>query len=949
MDEETTGGESAAGEDAVPAGYPAEWDADVVLADGATVHIRPIRPGDGPRIVDFHGRQSPESIYFRYFTPHPTLSDSEVRHLTHVDYVDRMAFVALHDEDIVGVARYDRWPTRSEAEVAFFVDDRHRGRGIASVLLEYLAAAARRVGITAFTATVLPANQPMVRVFRQAGFSVASSFEEGVIEVRLDLQPTPEAEAAMEARARRAETGAVRLLLAPRSVAVIGAGRDPSSVGHAVLRNLLAHEFAGPVYPVNPAAEHVAGVRAVATLADIDGPVDLAIVVVPAASVPAVVEECGRKGVKAVIVISAGFAEAGAEGAALSARTVRIARRFGIRLLGPNCLGVINTDPDVRLHATFATPDPRPGPVALLSESGTIGGAILDHIGAAGLGVSSFAAIGNRADVSANDLLRYWSDDERTELVLLYLESFGNARRFSRIARELTRRKPIVAVKSGGAARAYPVDEGAPTGGRDGVDEGVDEGDRPGHAEPRGDGAGTGPAGPAGRSWLDGGGIRDEAGASVDALLQQTGIIRVDTLGQLLDLARLLACQPLPRGDRVALVGNGGGSLALAADACIDAGLRLAEPGEAIRAVVGSTTGDAARLRARTVDLGFEATGDDLDRALEALLADDAVDSVLVVCAPAPRQPIADLVRAVAGARGRSPGKTLVACVFGDHPTVITPEGAEPVPVFDFPDAAAYALGRVTQYAAWRSQPEGEIVEPAGTDPAAARAVALEALADGREGWLPTHTAVRLLDAAGLPVVASHPAGDVQAAAATAAGIGYPVAVKSEARTRLAKTEAGGLALDVHDEAELRASIESMARSLGDVLWPVVVQPMVAPGLDVAVRVSDHPLVGPVVMLGAGGSATHVSTARMHVLPLTDVDADRFVAGSPVAPMLDEEARGHLRDLLLRVGTLVEGAREVVGLELNPIMVSAAGAAIADARVRVAPVERERLPPVRRL
>lgn len=948
----TPGGEARLAGEEVPAAYPAEWDADVVLSDGATVHVRPIRPDDGPRIVDFHGRQSPESIYFRYFTPHPTLSDSEVRHLTHVDYVDRMAFVALHDEDIVGVARYDRWPTRSEAEVAFFVDDRHRGRGIASVLLEYLAAAARRVGITGFTATVLPANQPMVRVFRQAGFSVASSFEEGVIEVRLDLQPTPEAEAAMEARARRAETGAVRLLLAPRSVAVIGAGRDPGSVGHAVLRNLLAHEFAGPVHPVNPAAEHVAGVRAVPTLADIDGSVDLAIVVVPAASVPAAVEECGRKGVKAVIVISAGFAEAGPEGAALSARTVRIARRFGIRLLGPNCLGVINTDPDVRLHATFATPDTRPGPVALLSESGTIGGAILDHIGAAGLGVSSFAAIGNRADVSANDLLRYWSDDERTDLVLLYLESFGNARRFSRIARELTRRKPIVAVKSGGAARAYPVDDGTLAGRA----ERVGRGDRPDRDVPRDDGAGTAAVGPAERSWPDRGGTGDgegpsvdEVGASLDALLQQTGVIRVDTLGQLLDVARLLACQPLPHGERVALVGNGGGSLALAADACVDAGLRLAEPGGAIRAVIDGTTGDAARLRARTVDLGFEATGDDLERALAALLADDAVDSVLVVCAPAPRQPIADLVRAVADARRRSPDKTLVACVFGDHPTMITPQGAAPVPVFDFPDAAAYALGRVTQYAAWRSQPEGEIVEPAGTDPAAARAVALEALADGREGWLPTHTAVRLLDAAGLPVVASHAAGDLQAAVATAAEMGYPVAVKSEARTRMAKTEAGGLALDVHDEAELRASIESMARSLGDAVWPVVVQPMVAPGVDVAVRVSDHPLVGPVVTLGAGGAATHVSSSRMHVLPLTDIDAERFVAGSPVAPMLDERARAHLRDLLLRVGTLVEGAREVVGLELNPVMVSAAGAAIADARVRVAPVERERLPPVRRL
>jgi succinyl-CoA synthetase alpha subunit/GNAT superfamily N-acetyltransferase len=482
----------------VPPGYLGAWEADVVLADGGTAHIRPILPDDGQRVVDFHGRQSPESIYFRYFTPRPELPEPEVERLTHVDYSDRMAFVALLDDVLVGVARYDRLPTRSEAEVAFFVDDRHQGRGIATVLLEYLAEAARRTGITAFTATVLPSNGRMVGVFRNAGFTAASRFGDGVIEVRLDLQPTPEAEAAITARAQRAEAEAVRRLLAPRSVAVIGAGRGPNGVGHAVLRNVLEHEFAGPVYAVNPAADQVADVPAVHDINDIDGPVDLAIVVVPAAQVPAVVEECGRKGVPAVIVISAGFAEASPAGAALSAAALRAARRFGTRLLGPNCLGVINTDPAVRLHATFATPNPRPGPVALLSESGTIGGVILDRIGEAGLGASSFAAIGNRADVSANDMLQYWADDPRTGLVLLYLESFGNARKFSRIARELGRTKPIVAVKSQGAARAYPSD-----------------------------GADTHPA-------------------AIEALLEQTGVVRVDTLAQLLDVARVRGCGPAP-------------------------------------------------------------------------------------------------------------------------------------------------------------------------------------------------------------------------------------------------------------------------------------------------------------------------------------------------------------------------------------------------------------------
>ncbi|HZM42828.1 MAG TPA: GNAT family N-acetyltransferase, partial [Acidimicrobiales bacterium] len=444
------------GEVPLPPDYPAEWDADVVLADGGTVRIRPIRPDDAGRIVAFHSLQSPESIYFRYFSPHPRLTEAEVNHLTHVDYVDRMAFVVLRDDAMVGVARYDRYPLRSEAEIAFFVDDRHRGRGIAPILLEYLVVAARRAGIRSFTATVLPSNQRMTSVFRKAGFELRSTFDEGVIEVHFDLQPTPEAEAAVEARAQRAEAESVRLLLAPRSVAVIGAGRERGNVGHAVLRNLLLHEFAGPVYPVNPHAPHVAGVSASASVEAIEGPVDLAVVVVPAPEVPDTIAACGRKGVKAAIVITAGFAESGPEGAALSAATLRAARRYGVRLLGPNCLGVINTDPEVRLHATFATPGVRRGPVALLSESGTIGGALLERVAEAGLGASSFAAIGNRADVSANDLLQYWADDRRTEVVLLYLESFGNARKFSRIARQMSRTKPIVAVKSGGAARAYP-------------------------------------------------------------------------------------------------------------------------------------------------------------------------------------------------------------------------------------------------------------------------------------------------------------------------------------------------------------------------------------------------------------------------------------------------------------------------------------------------------------
>jgi acyl-CoA synthetase (NDP forming) len=524
----------------------------------------------------------------------------------------------------------------------------------------------------------------------------------------------------------------------------------------------------------------------------------------------------------------------------------------------------------VRLHATFATPGVRRGPVALLSESGMIGGALLDRVGEAGLGASSFAAVGNRADVSANDLLQYWADDERTEVVLLYLESFGNARKFNRIARQMSRTKPIVAVKSGGAARAYP-----------------SEGD-------------------------------DAPAESLEALVAQTGIVRVDTLAAQLHVARLLVSQPLPAGDRVALLGNGGGSLALAADACVDAGLTLAA-------------------------LGFEAGPEDVVRALTALLADDGVDSVLVVCAPAPRQSTGDLVAAIARARAAAPGKTLVACLFGDHPQVVAVPGQPDVPVLDFPDDAAYALGLVSRYARWRAEPEGEMVVPAGCDPAAARA-----LATGLEGWLPAAEAYDLLAAAGLPTAPSAVVDDESGAAAAAGRLGYPVAAKVVQRDRRAKSEAGGVALDVHDEAELRSRLARMCSALGDAAWPVVVQPMVEPGLDLAVTVAGNPLVGPVVTVGPGGAATGMGATSAHVLPLTDAEARRFVAGLPGQPLPDGP-RERLEDLLLRVGALVEGVPELTGLELNPVIVSPGGIAIVDAAVHVTPVERNPLPPVRRV
>ena len=435
-----------------PAGYPTAFETDVVLADGATARVRPIRPDDSSRILEFHARQSPQSIYYRYFSPRPRLSERDVERLTTLDYVDRMALVALRGDDLIGVARYDRWRHRSEAEVAFFVDDANHGRGLATVLLEQLATRAREVGLTGFTASVLPENRKMIGVFTQAGFEAATSFADGVIEVRLGLVPTPEAESVIEARAGAAASQAVRRLLAPRSVAVVGASREPGTIGHELLHNLQRAGFEGPLWPVNPHAEHVGSIRAVPSILDIDDDVDVAIVVVPAEAVAAVVEECGRKQVYGVVVLSAGFAEAGPEGAALGGRGAARGPLLGHPPRRAE-LPRRSSTPTRPCGSTprFARSCPARGGCRCCRSRGCSAPPSSSRPASSGIGISSFVALGNRADVSGNDLLQYWEGDERTDVVCMYIESFGNARHFSRRARRLSRAKPVVAVKSGPA------------------------------------------------------------------------------------------------------------------------------------------------------------------------------------------------------------------------------------------------------------------------------------------------------------------------------------------------------------------------------------------------------------------------------------------------------------------------------------------------------------------
>jgi acyl-CoA synthetase (NDP forming)/GNAT superfamily N-acetyltransferase len=647
--------------------YPPHWEADVVLADGGTAHLRPIRPDDAYRLVALHSRLSPESIRYRYFAPHPRLSPPEVERFTHVDYDDRVALVAVLGDDLLAVGRYDRVPGTDTAEVAFVVDDAHQRRGLASVLLEHLAAIAAERDIRRFEAEVLHDNLRMARIFSDAGYQPSRSYEEDSVHFVFPIEPTTASLAVMQSREHRAEARSIGRLLAPRSVAVVGASRRLGGVGHAVLVNLLRSGFQGPVYPVHRDVSHIASVRAYPSVSDVPDDIDLAVLAVPAPAVAQLIAECARKRVRGLVVMSGGFSEEGPAGLAAERALVTTARANGMRVIGPNCLGIMNTAPAVRLNAALAETFPARGRAGFFSEAGALGLAALEALGRRSIGLSTFVSAGNRADVSGNDLLQYWEDDPATDVVLLHLESFGNGRKFARLARRLGRRKPIVVVKSRAAL--------AP--------------------------------------WLAGSADPERA---VDALFRQAGVIRVDTLDQLLDVAQLLTTQPLPPGRRVAVVGNSTAPGRLAADACAGNGLEVGPLSPATHESLRTALGpDAVIGNPLVLPLGSGAV--ELHRGLTALLADPDVDAVVTVFVPPLRAHEPEIAAVVAGA-ARDSTKPLISTFLGVGDAAATAGG---VAAFPSPEVAMAALGRTAAYAEWRHRPEGTVPAFADIDEDGAR------------------------------------------------------------------------------------------------------------------------------------------------------------------------------------------------------------------------------------
>ena len=691
--------------------YPVEWEFDAILADGATAHLRPIRPTDASGLVAFHAGLSFETVYSRFFGVHPELTDKEVERFTTVDYHDRFALLATLDDEIVAVARYDRVSPEA-AEVAFVVADAHQARGIGALLLEQLAGAARERGIRRFVADTLLANSAMLGVFRDAGFGAQTTTSAGIVHVEFAIDETEDALAAADERERRAEVASIRRLLWPEAIAVIGAGRRPGTIGHELFRNLLLGGFAGAVYPVNPSADAVAGVHAYAHVSDVPQSVDVAVVVVPGSAVLEAVEACGAAGVGGLVVISAGFAETDAAGGASQTELVKAVRRHGMRLVGPNCMGVVNTAQGVQMNATFAPVQPPPGPIGFLSQSGAMGIAVLEHALDLGLGVSTFVSVGNKADVSGNDLLQYWESDPSTRLILLYLESFGNPRKFARVARRVARSKPIVAVKSGRtqagaqAARSHTAAAAAPE-------------------------------------------------IAADALFRQAGVIRVTTMAEMFDVALVLTNQAPPAGNKVAIVGNSGGPGILAADACADAGLSLPALADTTVTALSSFLPATAAI-GNPLDLIASATPEQYERALDLVLADPGVDAVVVIFTPPLVTSAEDVAARVVDAARHHATKPVVATFLGGLSgpgTLPASDAGTAVPVFPFPEQAVHALGHAAEYGRWLSRPAGRVPDLDDVDVKAARAVVEGALAAApAEGqWLSSADAIALLHAFGVP------------------------------------------------------------------------------------------------------------------------------------------------------------------------------------------------------
>ena len=879
----------------------AEDSVYALLTDGATIEIRPARPGDFDGVRDMHAKMSPKNLYLRFFSMSPSAAEQEARRICREPAPDHAALLAVLDGEVVGCGTYEQDGAGSRsAEVALAVDDDLHNRGIGMLLLEHLVALGRGRGFRAFTAETLSENAAMLRVFADAGLQAQRSLVDGVYDLTFPL-PAGEADAALgtyldtvAARERAADVASIQPVLMPASVAVIGASRRVGSVGRVILRNIISAGFSGPVYPVNPYASELDRIACVPSVAALPDQIDLAVIAVPAKAVLGIADDCGHRGVKALVVIAAGLS------GPARAELLAICRRHGMRMVGPASFGVAN--PAIGLDATFADRHATAGTVGLaLQSTGGTGFTLLEHLSRLGVGISSLVSFGDKDDVSGTDLLQWWECDKETNLALLYLESIGNPPKFARTARRVGRTTPILTVAVGRSA----------TGRR-----------------------------------LAGARAARTATPLItrQALFQQAGIIATANLGELLDTAALLACQPVPAGNRVGVVSNTRGAAVLAADACADAGLQIAglagNTQQALRDILGP---DA--LVAGPVDTTVLVPPGSFRRSLELVGADPDVDVVLALTTTTAGS---DPIPEVSAARLPVP----IAAAILDQTEVVRQlpahrEDSPAVPAYAYAESAARALGHAARYGIWRATPPGHIPDLDGLRQDQARELITSFLAaPSRGGWLPLDPTVELLSCYGIPLADSIGVISEEAAAAAAQRFGGLVALRADVPGLLRTNDAGDVLTDLHGPDEARRGFRLLQETFGSRLTGVIVQPVVTGGVEVMISVLRERVAGPLVLLGVGGPTDNVQADRAaRLAPLTESDADDLIRSVPAAPRLlgrhGEQAAdlAALRDMLLRVSRMVDDLHQIAELELSPVIARPDDVQAVDGRIRIQAAE----------
>jgi acetyl coenzyme A synthetase (ADP forming)-like protein len=883
------------------------FETDVVLRDGSLAHVRPVKSDDRAVLIGFVKTLSPQTIYLRFFhalTPEQAVTDLIPRE-------NQFALLAMREDKVIGHTIYTT-VLPGKAEPAVVVADEYQNKGLGTILLGQLTQAAIGEGISELEAHVAPENAPMLKVLRELGFPTILKSEPGFIRVTFPASLLPEALRRFERRETVAAIAAMEKFFQPRGIAVIGASRERGGISGEIFRNILEAGFQGPVYPVNPNAEVVQSVKAYHSVLDCPTPVDLAFIVTPAPVVLPVVRECAQKGVQALVVISAGFAEASQSGALLQRELVEACRETGVRLIGPNCMGIVNTDPKISLNGQFSPYKPRPGKIGFLSQSGALGIAIIDYANRLGLGMSTFVSVGNKADISGNDLIQYWENDDNTNLILLYLESFGNPRKFARISRRVSRKKPIIAVKGGRSAAGFRATQS--------------------HT----------------------GALVAASDVTVDALFRQAGVIRTDVLAEMFDVAALLTTQPVPKGDRVAIITNAGGAGILAADACEDSGLRVPELAVDTQTMLTSFLSPAAGVR-NPVDMVASASADDFARTIRVVASDPNVDALIVIFIPPmalrPEEVAGEILTAARELDGRIP---LISTFMASHgsPEILS-DGQCRIPSYPFPEEAARALASAVQYGKWLATPQGTPTNFSDLRRESATALVAHALRDGGR-WLTQEEIESLLDCYGIPLVKTLLVSTPQEAGQVAAELGGEVVLKAVAAGLVHKTEAGAvrLALEGNDETEKAA--EEMLKQLASAGLKgtgFILQPMVQAGIEMIVGVTHDPVFGPIIVCGTGGILVELlKDVVVRITPLTDQDASDMIHSLKTFPLLSGYRGGSRYDIaaleqnILRVGALVEDIHEIAELDLNPVIVlpEGQGVTVVDARIRVA----EALPPL---